>query len=195
MPHLRRFLCTAIRQNHRAPRGFFVAHFLLRIFPLRLGPESDRQAMCNLLLHMQQKVVIGLVAALPRCASPRLGVKKFSRGCQLDKTSLHLLNRPVVKCLFKTGKIIRLEKHQIRVAFVGPGPDQSGIRSGARGHFRSGFTLPAADRRHPGRCLALLPEQLVQRGPPDLRAESRWHAHLGLQLVQNRSGADQPQRD
>jgi hypothetical protein len=42
--------------------------FLLRIFPPRLGHESDRQAMCNLLLHMQQKVVIGLVAAPPRCA-------------------------------------------------------------------------------------------------------------------------------
>jgi hypothetical protein len=41
--------------------------FLLRIFPPRLGHESDRQAMCNLLLHMQQKVVIGLVAALLRC--------------------------------------------------------------------------------------------------------------------------------
>jgi hypothetical protein len=41
--------------------------FLSRIFPPRLGHKSDRQAMCNLLLHMQQKVVIGLVAALPRC--------------------------------------------------------------------------------------------------------------------------------
>lgn len=97
--------------------------------------------------------------------------------------------------VFKAGRIIRLEGQQIRVAFVRPGPDQSGIRSGARGHLRSGFTHPAADRRHPGRCLALLPEQLVQRGQPDLRAGSQWHAHLGLQLVQNRSDADQPQRD
>ena len=78
--------------------------FLLRDFPPRLGPESDRQAMCNLLLHMQQKVVIGLVAALPRCASPRLGVKKFSRGYQLDKVSLRLLNRPAVKCLSRLAK-------------------------------------------------------------------------------------------
>ena len=84
----------------------------------------------------------------------------------------------------KTGKIIRLGERQLRVAFVRPGPDSSGVCSGARGHLRSGFALPAADRRYPGRCLALLPEQLIQRGSPDFRAGSQWHAHSGSNSVQ-----------
>src|ERR1039458_6627415 len=58
-------LCTAIRQNQCEPQGFFVAHFFSST---RSRHESYRQATCNLLSHMRQKVVINLVAALPRCA-------------------------------------------------------------------------------------------------------------------------------
>jgi hypothetical protein len=57
--------------------------FLSRIFSsTRPRHESDCQATCNLLLHMQQKVVMNLVAALPRCAfaALRLCVESLLHG-------------------------------------------------------------------------------------------------------------------
>jgi len=59
--------------------------FSSRFFPFdRPRHESDCQAMCNLLSHMQQKVVMNLVAAFPRCVFFRLRQLRRDKGVKTE---------------------------------------------------------------------------------------------------------------